>query len=95
MQVNGVTQMKSELEVTIFLVNHVTMKDKGATWPLSHMCLLLIGDASNKVLCKQKIRLENLLKYFDDHVRYFESLSKLYFSKSEWQLSQYSILHML
>ena len=48
--------MKSELEVTVCLVNYVLLKS-GSTWGASHTCLLLIGDVDNMVLCKQRIRL--------------------------------------
>ena len=46
----------SELEVTVLLLNHNVLKEKGLTWGTDHTSILLIGDADNKTLCKQKIR---------------------------------------
>lgn len=50
---------ESELEVTVLLLNHSVLKEKGLTWGSDHTCMLLIGDADNTVLCKQRIRYTN------------------------------------
>ncbi len=50
----------SELEVTVFLLNHSVLREKGLTWGSDHTCILLIGDADNTALCKQKIRYYSL-----------------------------------
>lgn len=47
---------RCELEVTVLLVNYTVLKEKGTTWGSAHNCMLLVGDADNSVLCKQRIR---------------------------------------
>lgn len=52
----GLSSDRCELEVTVSLVNHAVLAEKGTTWQGTHTCMLLIGDADNSVLCKQKLR---------------------------------------
>ncbi len=52
----GLSSDRCELEVTVALVNHAVLSEKGTTWQGTHSCMLLIGDADNTVLCKQKLR---------------------------------------
>ncbi|XP_035691410.1 LOW QUALITY PROTEIN: probable ATP-dependent DNA helicase HFM1 [Branchiostoma floridae] len=44
----------AELTIVISLNNYQSLKDK-ATAGKNHMCVLLIGDADNNVLCKQRL----------------------------------------
>ncbi|CAH1232813.1 SNRNP200 [Branchiostoma lanceolatum] len=44
----------SELTIVISLNNYQSLKDK-ATAGRNHMCVLLIGDADNNVICKQRL----------------------------------------
>lgn len=40
----------------MLLVNHEVLKEKGTTWGNVHTCMLLVGDADNTAICKQRIR---------------------------------------
>jgi ATP-dependent DNA helicase HFM1/MER3 len=52
---------QAEIQVTIVLNNHTTLKDTGTTAGPSHMCILIVGDEDNSVILKQKITDSQLL----------------------------------
>ena len=58
----GLSSDRCELEVTIALVNHAVLSERGSTWQGTHSCMLLIGDANNTALCKQKLRFGHSVK---------------------------------
>ena len=45
----------SDLTISIHLTNHSLLKEIGSTFGASHASLLLVGDADDRVLCKQRI----------------------------------------
>ena len=54
-QSSSLSAQQAELTVLVQLVNHALLKEAGSTAGPAHTCLLLIGDADNRVLVKQKL----------------------------------------
>ena len=54
----GYSSRQAELIVTVSLTNHSLLREAtaGATLGPSHTSMLLVGDATDSLLCKQRIR---------------------------------------
>lgn len=46
---------QADLVVSVELLNQALLKEVATTGP-SHTCMILIGDADNQVVCKQRVR---------------------------------------
>lgn len=55
LQTTNVTAQYCELSITVNLTNHILLKEMGNTFGPNHASYLLVGDADNHILCKQRV----------------------------------------
>ena len=54
-QTSNLKPQHCDLSITIHLTNHTLLKEIGNTFGANHSSLLLVGDANDRVLCRQRI----------------------------------------
>ncbi|XP_048584395.1 probable ATP-dependent DNA helicase HFM1 isoform X2 [Nematostella vectensis] len=54
-QKGSYTPLRAELVLTVTMTNHVKRQDSTGSRRNQHFCILLVGDADNRVVCKQRL----------------------------------------
>ena len=47
---------QAEVTVAVTLENHALLKEAGSTASPNHSSMLMVGDADNRIVCRQRIR---------------------------------------